>query len=334
MRIYSIRRIEIKKILFILPLLFWFGCEDEEEVNTEITVMSFNVWSGENSQAGRNKIVEIILSGEADIIGVQEMGNGEGESIANSLGFHYHQQSGGDIQVISRFPIVRQSPFNLGVLIEINPGQNVWLFNAHLAPYPYQPYDLRDGILGMEESTVIAAAEAARGSKVNNYLADMSAALNSGIPVFFTGDFNEPSHLDWTEAAAAATERPFDLKVEYPASKKIVDAGMLDSFRAVRADEVNNQAYTWTPGRPPPNLNSNEVHDRIDLVYYKGDGVVSIASQTIGLSESNANTDIGVAGFNADHRAVVSRFEIVIPDGNSALTFSGLMHTIRAMIVR
>ena len=333
-RIYSIRRIEIKKILFILPLLFWFGCEDEEEVNTEITVMSFNVWSGENSQAGRNKIVEIILSGEADIIGVQEMGNGEGESIANSLGFHYHQQSGGDIQVISRFPIVRQSPFNLGVLIEINPGQNVWLFNAHLAPYPYQPYDLRDGILGMEESTVIAAAEAARGSKVNNYLADMSAALNSGIPVFFTGDFNEPSHLDWTEAAAEATERPFDLKVEYPASKKIVDAGMLDSFRAVRADEVNNQAYTWTPGRPPPNLNSNEVHDRIDLVYYKGDGVVSIASQTIGLSESNANTDIGVAGFNADHRAVVSRFEIVIPDGNSALTFSGLVHKIRAMIVR
>ena len=129
--------------------------------------MSFNVWSGENSQAGRNKIVEIILSGEADIIGVQEMGNGEGESIANSLGFHYHQQSGGDIQVISRFPIVRQSPSNLGVLIEINPRQNVWLFNAHLAPYPYQPYDLRDGILGMEESTVIAAAEAARGSKVN-----------------------------------------------------------------------------------------------------------------------------------------------------------------------
>lgn len=41
----------------------------------EINVMSFNVWTDENTAAGRNKIVEIIQAASADIIAVQEMGN-------------------------------------------------------------------------------------------------------------------------------------------------------------------------------------------------------------------------------------------------------------------
>jgi hypothetical protein len=91
------------------------------------------------------------------------------------------------------------------VRIELAPGQEMWLFNAHLAAYPYQPYDLRDGFLPMSEAAVIAAADASRGGQVSSYLSDLGTALASGQPVFFTGDFHEPSHLDWTAAAAGAT---------------------------------------------------------------------------------------------------------------------------------
>jgi len=275
-----------------------------------LRIMTFNVWSGEGTQAGRDKLREIMLAGGADIIGVQELDDSAGRSIAAAMGFHYYQQSGGDIQVISRYPIVAPSPGNLGVNIALSPTQNVWLFNAHLAAYPYQPYDLQDGILPKNETAVIAAANSARGGQVTTYLNDMSVALGSGLPVFFTGDFNEPSHLDWTAEAAAATPRPFDLKVEYPASKRIVDAGMIDSFRAVRPGEVSDTAYTWTPGYPYPTISSNEVHDRIDIIYHKGPGVTATSAFNIGPLDGNPNTHLSVAGYNADHRAVVVQYTI------------------------
>jgi endonuclease/exonuclease/phosphatase family metal-dependent hydrolase len=275
-----------------------------------LRVMTFNVWSAEGSQAGRDILVDIMQAGGADIIGVQELTSTAAQQIALALDYYYQQQSVGDIQVLSRYPIIGQSARNLGALIELSPGQNVWLFNAHLAAYPYQPYDLRDGTLPQNETAVIAAANSARGAQVTTYLQDMAGPLASGTPVFFTGDFNEPSHLDWTQEAADASSRPFDLKVEYPASKRITDAGMTDSFRAVRSDEVGDTAYTWTPGAPPPNVSSNEVHDRIDLVYHQGADVVATEAWTIGLDASNSNTDIGVASYNADHRAVVVAYDV------------------------
>jgi endonuclease/exonuclease/phosphatase family metal-dependent hydrolase len=294
--------------------------EPAQALITSLKVMTFNVWAGEDTAAGRTKLTQIIQAGGADIIGVQELGNSAGLSIASSLGFNYHQQSSGDIQVISRYPVVGQSSGNLGVTIELSPGQQIWLFNAHLAPYPYQPYDLRDGILPMNEAAVISAAAAARGSQVTSYLNDMASALSSDLPVFFTGDFNEPSHLDWTAATAAATPRSYDLKVEYPTSKRIVDAGMTDSLRVVRPDVVNDHAYTWTPGAPPTNLDPNEVHDRIDIVYHAGLGVTPTSAQTVGYPDGNPSTDIAVPGYNADHRAVVVTYAMsttILGDFNS-----------------
>lgn len=275
-----------------------------------LRIMTFNVWTGEGTQAGRDKLREIMLASGADIIGVQELGDSAGRSIAAAMGFHYYQQSGGDIQVVSRYPIVAHSPGNLGVNIALSPTQKVWLFNAHLAAYPYQPYDLQDGNLPKNENAVIAAANSARGGQVTTYLNDMANALGSGLPVFFTGDFNEPSFLDWTAEAASATPRTFDLKVQYPASKRIVDAGMTDSFRAVRPDEVSDTAYTWTPGYPYPTITSNEVHDRIDIIYHAGPGVTATSAFNVGPLDGNPNTHLSVAGYNADHRAVVVEYTI------------------------
>ena len=53
----------------------------------------------------------------------------------------------------------------------------------------------------------------------------MSPAISSGSPVFLTGDFNEPSHLDWTQAAANAGLH-FGKKVDWPTSHAVVNAGL------------------------------------------------------------------------------------------------------------
>lgn len=296
-----------------------------QAADMEVRVMSFNVWSGEDTAAGRAKLVQIIQAADADIVGLQEVSASALSSIASSLGWYSFQESGGDEQIVSRYPILQAAPGSWGAQFELTPGHTAWLFNAHLSPYPYQPYDLRDGVLPMNEANVIAAAASARGGQVTSMLNDMAAsgALTSGEPVFLTGDFNEPSHLDWTEAAAIATPRPYDLKVAWPASTRVTAQGFVDTFRAVRPDEVNDHGYTWTPGAPPPNIDPNDVHDRIDFVYHRGANVTPLSAQTLGFNANDGDTDIAVAGYNADHRSVVGAHRISGLEGTT-LTFSKL----------
>ncbi len=303
---------------------------------SDLRIMTFNVWSAEGTSTGREILTDVIRASGADIVGLQEMGNAQGIQIAEALGYHYQQQSGSDTQILSRYPILERTRRAWGARIEISPGHDIWLFNAHLAAYPYQPYDLRDRRLAQNEAAVIAAANSARGSQVTSMLRDMeeSGALASGDPVFLTGDFNEPSHLDWTQAAAEATDRPYDLKVDYPTSVRITEVGMIDSFREVRPVEpvpgVFDFAYTWTPGYPPPQVPANEVHDRIDIVYHR-DGtekpVIPTEALNLGptadLDAEPWMTDLQVPRYNADHRAVVVEYDVLGLYGSS-LTFSQL----------
>src|SRR5699024_2310297 len=113
---------------------------------------------------------------------------------------------------------------------------------------PYEPYEIRDGFITTEVQA-IARAQTTRGAAIMGTLNAMSSALNSGLPVFLTGDFNEPSHLDWTAEAAAAGLH-FGMKVDWPASRSVVDRGMVDAFRELRPDEVADRGETWTPGYP------------------------------------------------------------------------------------
>jgi exonuclease III len=268
-----------------------------------LRVLSWNIWSADANYA---KINEVIQTTGADVIGFQELGRVGSvvSSLETATGEDWHSHG----MIISRFPIIGTS--GVGALIQITPGQTAWVFNVHFAPYPYQPYDLRDGRLAQNEAVVVAAAESVRGGQVDSLVTAItnSGAMDAGVPVFVTGDFNEPSHLDWTQEAADATARPYDLKVEYPTSKKMTTLGLGDAFRTVWPDEVARTGYTWTPGTPPPNVGATEVHDRIDFVYYWGTGVTAIGAVTVGIDDTNPNTDIAITRYPSDHRAVLGTF--------------------------
>ena len=268
-----------------------------------LRVLSWNIWSADANYA---KINEVIQTTGADVIGFQELGRVGSvvSSLETATGEDWHSHG----MIISRFPIIGTS--GLGALIQITPEQTAWVFNVHFAPYPYQPYDLRDGRLAQNEAVVVAAAESVRGGQVDSLVTAITnnGAMDAGVPVFVTGDFNEPSHLDWTQEAADATARPYDLKVEYPTSKKMTTLGLGDAFRTVWPDEVARTGYTWTPGTPPPNVGATEVHDRIDFVYYWGTGVTAIGAVTVGIDDTNPNTDIAITRYPSDHRAVLGTF--------------------------
>ncbi len=259
----------------------------------ELKVMSYNIWVGGQPL---NKTEEVILASGADIIGLQERG-GNGPTIAADLGFFYHEV-GGSTAILSRYPITQT--FGYGVAVTLPTGTEAFVFDVHLAAYPYQPYDLRDGLISTE-AQAIAGAESARGGQLHNALAALAPYVASGAPVFFTGDFNEPSHLDWTQEAANAGLHP--LSVQWPTSSDVVGAGMADSYREIYPDPVATPGYTWTPLDQ-----AGEVHDRIDYVYFSGTGVTVTDSQIVGEDPSMA--DIVVSNYPSDHRAVVSTFNV------------------------
>ncbi|MEX2093639.1 MAG: endonuclease/exonuclease/phosphatase family protein [Pirellulales bacterium] len=269
-------------------------------------MMSYNILAG-GFGTGRplSWTVDVIEAAEADVIGIQE-GGALDPMIATALGFNIQRFSGGTT-ILSRYPITEVIS-NKGVKIQISPTQQAYVFDDHLDPYPYQPYDFRDGVI-TTEAEAIAAAQTLRGPDTTTLLNSMSAALTSGDPVFLTGDFNEPSHLDWTQEAADAGLN-FSKKVAWPTSTAVTNAGLTDAFREIRPDEIGDRGETWTPGYPPPNFpTANEVHDRIDFVYYAGANVAPVEALLLGYEPNDGNTDIVVQPYPSDHRALVVEFD-------------------------
>ncbi len=269
-----------------------------------LKVMTYNIYIGGAGFGPLSRTVGVIQTAQADVIGIQEI-RGSGQAIADSLGFYYHSFDS-DTAIISRYPITQV--LGEGVRLQLSPTQDAFLFDVHLTPFPYQPYDIRDGLI-TTEAQAIAQAQATRGPEVTSLINDMVPAMSTGMPVFLTGDFNEPSHLDWTQAAANAGLH-FGKKVDWPASHAVVNSGLTDSFRQLRPDVINDRGNTWTPGSPAPNVAANEVLDRIDFVYYAGASVSPQSALTLGYNASDPDTDIGIQPYPSDHRSVVVQFNV------------------------
>ena len=140
--------------------------------------MSYNIWVGGASTGPLSRTVGVIQTAQADIIGIQEQG-GNGQAIATALGFNY-QSLGGSTAILSRYPIVQT--LNSGVKVQLSAQQEAFVFDVHLAPYPYQPYDIRDGFI-TNETQAIAQAQATRN--VTGVLNAMTPSLNSALPCFW-----------------------------------------------------------------------------------------------------------------------------------------------------
>jgi hypothetical protein len=342
-------RVRIALFLLLLALLGGLLLGHATAADVPVKVMSFNVWhSDAKTTPELTKLGNAMVASGATIIGLQELESSRLAALVTQLStatgktWYSSSMSTGDEQLLSTYPILQQAaavtqpntnlPSVWGAQFEITPGHNAWIFNGHLTPNPYQPYFLRDGTLAQNEAAVIASANAARGADVTSMLGGIngSGAITENVPIFITGDFNEPSHLDWTQAAANATPRTFDLKVAWPASSAIVQAGYQDSYRAIHPDPIAKPAYTWTPGVPsadsnvtPPTIAANEVHDRIDFVYYRGANVTPTGARNLSYPDGDPSTDVNVPGYNSDHRGVVSDFTVSGLTG-SKLTFSKL----------
>lgn len=270
------------------------------------SVMTFNIENG-GTQVDFNKVVEAIKKSNADVVGIQEAW-GHTAKLAKAVGWKYYNSNQ---HIISRFPLyVPDNDQGLYTFIEIQKGKIVALANIHLPSDPYGPTLVLNHAL---KEKVIHTENRVRLSTALPYINKVSSLLMSGVPVFITGDFNSPSHLDWT--VKTVNQLPAHrYAVIWPVTKMIEDKGFVDSFRIIYPDPLKNIAYTWPAGRPMIknaidgfNPSKNDFPERIDFIFA---GNAKVIESHIVAEPGYGMSDIHVSPWPSDHRALVSRFEV------------------------
>jgi endonuclease/exonuclease/phosphatase family metal-dependent hydrolase len=282
-----------------------------------LRVMTFNIWiGGESGGQPLAQTAKVIQEAIADIVGLQEVCGEKrdgkrpdnGAKVAELLGMNYFSQGDDDTAIMTRHKIVDHTPRKWGVQIELPSGRRVWLFNAHFSASPYQPYQLlkipyNDTPFLDTAEDAVAAAHKTRGAQVDAMLAEIKA-VGEEPTVFVTGDFNEPSPLDWTPRARDAGRHP--LAVEWPTAGAVYAAGFIDAYRDIHDDPVAIPGNTWTPTTAPSDPKDH--HDRIDFVMVSDDGGDVEQAEIVG--EDARHADIVVAPYPSDHRAVVATVKL------------------------
>ncbi|MDR2171173.1 MAG: endonuclease/exonuclease/phosphatase family protein [Planctomycetaceae bacterium] len=277
--------------------------QDNKDAVTELKVMSFNIWGGGGKSI--DETINVIKSTSADIVGLQEANKGA-EKIIKSLSLHTCIASQSCV-IVSRYPIVQTSPSKKGCKIKLDENKFVWMFNVHLPHCPYGPYQLNDikycgaPVLNNAKDATNTAWRTHK-NEVEKTIAEIKEAQKDNCPIFLTGDFNEPSYLDWTEKAAKAGI--CKIPVEWPSAKAFIEqTNLKDSYRTKYPDEVKSKGHTWTP-LPA----KREIFDRIDFLFHHGAKVEIIDVKIVG--EKSDLSDIKFEKYPSDHRAVLGIFKI------------------------
>lgn len=278
---------------------------------TPLTVMTFNIENG-GTQINFNHVAEIIRYAHADVVGIQEAW-GHLERLATLLHWPYINRRQ---HIISRLPLYAPAEGDQQyVYIEVAPHKIVAMSNTHLPDDPYGP-DLV--MTNATQHEVIANEKRTRLRFIASTIATLKTLAQQNVPVILTGDFNSPSHLDWTDATTHTLPH-HRYAVPWPVTSTLMSQGFHDSYRLQHPDPVTQPGITWPAMRPVAkhsydgyNPSTTDLADRIDFIFVAGP-VSTHASEIIGEKTMRGHQPI-VTQWPSDHRAVVSTLRVTPSD--------------------
>lgn len=303
-----------------------------------LRLMAYNILNAGGNQAGFAHTIDVMKKSKADIIAISEVredssdennpgptGKSIAKDLADAMGYYYFDQSEfyeADKKrtndhpaiwanaILSKYPITETSAIGYGAAIDVN-GRKVYVFSLNLDYKPYPPYQINN--IEYEnypfiktEKEAIKYANIAHGKAMKFVTKEIKQWRKKSDAIFVMGDFNEPSHLDWTDAAVLAKYHP--VKVAWPTTKKLEKMGFVDSYRAIYPDAVAKPAFTWTP--TTKENDPEDHHDRIDYIFAWGKDAkkLKIINSWI-YGEKNIRSDVAFPNWVSDHRAVVTELE-------------------------
>jgi endonuclease/exonuclease/phosphatase family metal-dependent hydrolase len=251
----------------------------------DLDVLVYNIEYG-----GGPETDEVIRRLDADVVGVLESYERLPE-IAKRTGYPYYNTS---LQLLSKYPILEPSGGDgLYALLEVEPGYVIPFFNVHLDYVEWGPRALSKGA---SVASVVESEDRVRTSAMGRPIEAMTELIDDGYPVFLTGDFNQPSSLDYT-AETVGTREGIEEPVPWPVSEELFELGFRDTYREMHSDPVED-----------PGITQDSTGERIDYVYAAGPST-TLDSRLVG-EPGGADVEIEAAPWTSDHRAVLSSFEV------------------------
>lgn len=199
-----------------------------------VHVMQFNIEYG-GTLVDFDSVPAAIEAADADVVALQEA-YGNTCRIAKAVGWSYCDRR---TQTIARYPLVTPAdPQSPEVLVAVQPGAVFGVVNVHLPSAPYGP---NRAAAGASEAELVAA-EKGRLKALAPALDAVNRLQDDGIPVVLIGDFNAPSHLDWTTETEGLRDQI--IAVRWPVSLAAEDAGLVDAYRSVHPDPATDEGLT------------------------------------------------------------------------------------------
>lgn len=297
---------QLQSSIFLFFILLFMIVTAHAALNEKpFVIMTFNIENG-GTQIDFNQVVKAIKQSKADVVGIQEAW-GNIKRLAKALNWHYDPYQ----HVISRFPLYKTVPQQRFILIEIKPQQFVAVANVHLPDEPYGPDLINQGfdanIVGRNELKV-------RFSEIKPVFDQLADLAKEGVPVFLTGDFNSPSHLDWSHVTLQR-QRNHRYVMNWPVTQYAENKGFVDSYRQIVPNAYQSPSFTWPAKRAAVknsidnyNPSNKDLPDRIDFIFSSGPAQV-INSQLMG-EKNGKNVTLSLSPWPSDHRAIISHFKV------------------------
>lgn len=343
----------MKKGLFtalaLLLIVFSFSsCQKTETVK----VLQFNIWQeGTVVENGFNAVADEIVRSDADFVTLSEVRNYHNTRFCDRIvealkerGQTYYSFYTEDSGLLSRYPITDSStvyPLNddrgsIYRLVAKKGNQEFAVYTAHLDYRNCAYYDARgyDGNnwekiepVSDLDSILVLSRASVRDDAIARFVSTAEKDKAAGRVVILGGDFNEPSHLDWTEATKYMRDH-YGLVVPWDVSIILEKAGYKDAYREKYPDPVTHPGFTCPADCPDIDLKKlvwspeADDRDRIDFIMYSPFEGLTLTDMTIvgpkgdilrgeRATEKTADPIIAPLGtWPTDHKAVLATFQL------------------------
>lgn len=166
-------------------------------------------------------------------------------------------------------------------------GRKVAVYTAHLDYLDCAYYNARgyDGSTWKEiplptsvEEILKINVASQRDDAIRLFIIQAEKDLANGYAVIVGGDFNEPSHRDWIEKNKNLYDHN-GFVVPWTVTTLLEEAGFVDSYRKIYPNPLTHPGFTYpsdNPAKTPEKITwapKADERDRIDFVFYKGDGL-------------------------------------------------------------
>jgi len=249
-----------------------------------LRVMVWNVLRGGNDvNQGAEKALAVIRSENPDIVLLQESYDINddlphlGAWLAGELGWNQYQGESTHLCVLT--PLKIETEFfhdkwhGIGARLKDVKQREFITWSIWLDYRAFIGYEIRDN--PTLDDTQLLAAETERSNRLKEVEALLAHLKDEGhlsvdIPLLVGGDWNCPSHLDWTLDTERILKHRRNLPL--PVSKAMLDHGFEDTYRIVHPNPVQHPGITWSPmyrGPQPGETGTAQAFDRIDRLYLK-----------------------------------------------------------------